>query len=330
MSFDSRPFRTIMVPLDGSPLAEQALPVATELAARAGSKVRLVLVHQVPSAPLNPMSAHRFTGIELASRKSERAYLRVVQARLRQQGVRLSTAATLTGPVGLALAEHVRELRTDLVVMATHGRGGVRRAWLGSVADYLVRHLEVPVLLVRASEGAGPGPAPRTGGRILVALDGSALAEQALEAAAAMARFRDAEVSLIQVVPPVLDVPDQMLPMPAGYDHALTGECRDQAQDYLDDLVERLRGDGLRAGAVAVVGWSIAGTLLEAAAAPDVTMVVVATHGRGGLKRLALGSVADKLVRAATVPVLVQRPAGRGQTREGGAPRSRKLAAART
>jgi nucleotide-binding universal stress UspA family protein len=324
MTFDPRPFRTIMVPLDGSPLAEQALPVATDLAARAGSKVRLVLVHRVPSAPINPASAHLFTAIELASRKSERAYLRAVQARLREQGVRLSTAATLTGPVGLALAEHVRELRTDLVVMATHGRGGVRRAWLGSVADYLVRHLEVPVLLVRASEGT------QRGGRILVALDGSALAEQALETATAMARFRDAEVSLIQVVAPVLEVPDQMLAMPTSYDQVLTGECRDQAQDYLDDLAERLRADGLRATAVAVVGWSVADTLLEAASAADVTMIVIATHGRGGLKRLALGSVADKLVRAAEVPVLVHRPAGRGHNRKAAAPQGRKAATART
>jgi len=128
-------FRTILVPLDGSPLAEQALPLARRLAERAGSKLRLALVHQIPAAPLDPGAAKLFTSIELSTRKSERSYLRSLQAKLRQEGVRLASAVTLSGPVGPALAQYVQELGIDLVVMATHGRGGVRRAWLGSVAD---------------------------------------------------------------------------------------------------------------------------------------------------------------------------------------------------
>ena len=105
----------------------------------------------------------------LATRKAERAYLRRIQAKLREGGIRLSSAVTLTGDPGPALAQYAGEMAIDLVVMATHGRGGIRRAWLGSVADHLIRHLEVPVLLVRPTEGAAaqgsacrrpdPGPA---------------------------------------------------------------------------------------------------------------------------------------------------------------------------
>jgi nucleotide-binding universal stress UspA family protein len=130
---DPSPLRSILVPLDGSPLAEQALPLAASIAQRGGGKLRLILVHELPPAPLDPSAARMFTSIELATRKSERTYLRGIQARLREGGTRLSSAVTLTGAPSSALAQHVRELGIDLVVMATHGRGGIRRAWLGSV-----------------------------------------------------------------------------------------------------------------------------------------------------------------------------------------------------
>jgi nucleotide-binding universal stress UspA family protein len=90
---------------------------------------------------------------------------------------------------------------------------------------------------------------------------------------------------------------------------------REQAQDYLDDVVERMRGQGLRATGVAVLGWNTADAILDVARPERVAVVALATHGRGGLRRLALGSVADKLVRGADVPVLVYRPAGRGKTK---------------
>src|SRR5215207_7663732 len=97
MSQNPPPFRSIMVPLDGSALAEQAVPMAADIARRAGSKLRLVLVHHLPPAPLGPAAAKLYTSIELATRKAERGYLRTVQTRLREDGTRLSGAVTLTG-----------------------------------------------------------------------------------------------------------------------------------------------------------------------------------------------------------------------------------------
>ena len=312
---DPSPFRSILVPLDGSPLAEQAVPLAASIAQRGGGKLRLILVHELPPAPVDPVAAKLFISIELASRKSERGYLRGIQARLREGGTRLSSAVTLTGKAGPELAQYVRELGIDLVVMATHGRGGIRRAWLGSVADHLIRTLEVPVLLVRPREGE-PGPDRLPGmGQILVPLDGSPLAEQALDAAAALAHIWDAEVTLLQVVRPVLLSVDPALPLPSAYDEELTASCRQQAQDYLDDIVEQMHGQGLRATGVAVVGWNAADTILDVARPERVAVVALATHGRGGLRRLVLGSVADKLVRGADVPVLVYHPTGRRKTK---------------
>jgi nucleotide-binding universal stress UspA family protein len=324
-------FRSVLVPLDGSPLAEQAVPLAAEIAQRAGAKLRLALVHELSPPPFDSQAAKLFTSIELASRKAERAYLRGVQARVRQGGTRLSSAVTLAGAVGPALAGYVRELGIDLMVMATHGRGGLRRTWLGSVADHLIRHLEVPVLLVRSPEGQ-PAPARAAGpGQIMVPLDGSPLAEEALDAAARIARLRDAELTLVQVVRPVLLSADPALPLPSAYDEELTTMWRSQAQDYLDGVIERLQGQGLRASGAAVMGWSATDSILDLARPERVGMIVIATHGRGGLRRLALGSVADKVVRGADVPVLVYRPSGRGRkkARPTPKPRSRGKGAAR-
>lgn len=310
MSSPSGAFYSILVPLDGSPLAAQALPLATNLARQKGARLRLVLVHEPPPAPRDALAANTFVTVDRVNQRGERQYLRSMQQRLRRAGIQLSAAATLTGHPGPALAEFARETGTDLVVMATHGRGGIRRAWLGSVADYLVRHLEIPILLVRAPEEATPPAPTRSPRQILVPLDGSALSEQALEPACRLAQAWQAELTPVNVVLPVMLVTDGNVPLPSTYDGDATELCRQDAQAYLDGVGERMREQGVRAEGIAVVGWNAAGALLEIARPDAVSAIVVATHGRGGLRRWALGSVADKLVRAAEVPVLVVRPSG--------------------
>lgn len=299
-------FRTILVPLDGSPLAEQAIPAALAVAVPAGSKVKLVLVHQ----PLPPSQAGvSYAKVELAMRKADRDYLRSVAARLREQLGRALSAAVLKGDVVETLARYIRELRTDLVVMTTHGRGGIRRAWLGSVADQLIRTSEVPILLVRVSDAENL-VAPASPREILVPLDGSPLAEAVLDPVAALARLWDAEISLVQVVSPVVRATEPPVAVPTGHSDELTALARESAQDYIRQVAERLRESGVKASGSALVGAGVAETLLDLASPERVQMVAVATHGRGGLRRLVLGSVADKLVRAAEIPVLVVRPRG--------------------
>ena len=327
MAYAPSSFRSILVPLDGSPFAEHAVPLASRIAQRVGSKLRLTLVHQLPSAPVDPAAAKLLTSIELAIRRSERSYLRAIQARLRDGGTRLTSAVTLTGKAGPALARYVQEMGIDLVVMSTHGRGGVRRAWLGSVADHLIHHLEIPVLLVRPREDEGV-PARRSNrDQILVPLDGSPLAEEALHPAVALARAWDAELALLLVVRPILLSADPSLPLslPSAFDEDLTTIRRTQEQEYIDDVVEELHGQGIRATGAASLGRHAADSILEAARPERVAAVVIATHGRGGLRRLMLGSVADKVVRGSDVPVLVYRPRGRGAAKK----RSRRGRAAR-
>ena len=307
-------FQSILVPLDGSPLAEQAIPMALAIAERTRCKVKLVLVHQ-PLMLMEPGAT--YAKIELTMQKADREYLRSVAGRLRERLGRALSSAVLRGPVALTLAEYTRELGTDLVVMTTHGRGGLRRAWLGSVTDQLIRTSEVPILVVRPSETKAAesfvGPT-----EILVPLDGSPLAEAAIEPAAALARLWDAEISLVQIVQPVAMTTDPPHAFPTEIDDQLTAIRREAAQDYVRDVAERLREAGVKASGVAVVGGGIAETLLALAAPERAGLVVMATHGRGGVRRLVLGSVADKVVRAAEVPVLVIRPTSRRAQRKSG------------
>ncbi|HET7470262.1 MAG TPA: universal stress protein [Gemmatimonadales bacterium] len=306
MTNSRSPFLSILVPLDGSDLAAQALPLAARIARHSGARLRLALVHEHPAVPADAVAAGTLTAVELSTQKAERLYLRGVQARLREDGIPTGSAVTLTGTVGPALVTYAHDLGIDLVVMATHGRGGISRMWLGSTTDYLVRHLDVPVLVVHPA-AARRTEAPPGAGQILVPLDGSALAEEALAPAVELARVWDAEVRLLRVVGPIVTA-DTGYPVSAIYDEDLTAKARASAQAYLDRVILCLHGQGVRATGAAVIGGGAAETILELAHGGPVRMLAIATHGRGGLGRLMLGSVADKLVRGAEVPVLV-RPA---------------------
>ncbi|HUF36327.1 MAG TPA: universal stress protein [Gemmatimonadales bacterium] len=313
MARKSGRFNLVVVPLDGSHWAEHALPCAAAVARAAKARLRLVLVHQLPPPPTDRASLKIYTSLEVAVRKNQRGYLKKVAARLREGWGIPVTSVSPEGPVGPTLVRFLDELGADLVVMATHGRGALGRALLGSVADHVVRAARVPVLLVRPPDDESPPPdATWTASEILVPLDGSSVAEAALEPAADLARLLGARLSLVQVVVPLASATDPPLPFPMGYDQHLTELRRREAQVYLDRVAERLRAGGLTAGAAAVVGPSAAGALTDLTRPGRADMIAIASHGHGALHRVALGSVADKLVRAAEVPVLVIRVKGTG------------------
>ena len=304
-------FRSIVVPLDGSPFAEQAIPAATAIARATRAKVRLVLVHRLPPPPNDPRTAKLYVSVDLAVRKAERDYLRSTARRLKDGGAQ-ATALLLEGPAGPTLVQWIGGSDADLVVMTTHGRGALGRTVYGSVADQLVRSLDVPVLLVRPETAEEVGKeAGWTAREIVAGLDGSRLAEAALEPASALARALQVPMTLVQVVLPLAVAADPPLPFPTGYDAQITEVRRREAIDYLEDEAEGLRERGITATAAAVVGDSPAGTLLDLGRPERGALLVVATRGRGGVKRLMLGSVADKLVRGAEVPVLIVPPGRR-------------------
>jgi nucleotide-binding universal stress UspA family protein len=293
-------FRTILVPLDGSPFAEQALPWALCLARRAGAVLDLVRGHVLyaltqPAAAWAPFDP----AAEADCQQEERAYLDAVARRL---------AAAATVPIRKTLVEgletegllkRVQDGRADLVVMATHGRGPLGRFFFGSVADALVRGASVPVLLVRPRGAAPdllPGPAVAN---VLVPLDGSRLAEQALGPAAELARLLLAPCTLLRVLGPF-----GLAAGPAPPE----GVRRAAAGAYLETVADRLRGRGVPVRTRVTLAAHPARAILSEGRAQEGTVIALATHGRGGLPRVLLGSVADKVLRATHGPVLVYRP----------------------
>lgn len=304
-------FHLVVVPLDGSPFAEPALPCAAAIARAAKARLRLVLIHQLPPAPTGPESAKLYTALEVAVRKSERTYLREIASRLRRRWGLQVVSVSPDGPVGPTLVRYLDQLGADLVVMTTHGRGALGRALLGSVADQVLRAAKAPVLLVRPPDDAPPPDTAWRADEILVPLDGSRLAEAALDPAARLARLLGARLSLVQIVVPVATTTNPPLPFPAGFDERLTQIRRREAQDYLDEVADGLRSGGLTVGAAVVVAAGAAGALVELSHSGRAGLIVIATHGHGGVRRLALGSVADKLLRVSGAPVLVVRPARR-------------------
>jgi nucleotide-binding universal stress UspA family protein len=291
-------YRTILVPLDGSGLAEQAMPLAVSIAQRAHANLRLARVHQ-PVSHLAPGSRSK----NLAA--DERSYLEGVKATAKATAGVPTESALLEGATAPALCRHAAEVKANLMVMTTHGRGPLSRFWLGSTTDELVRHTPVPLLVYRPVPDEPP-PADFRFHRILVPLDGSDVAEEALGPAAEMARLMDARLTFLRVIEPVpLVAPDGLVYTPPALDASLMDELTEQARAYVDHVAARWQGEGLKVETRVMINDLPTAAVLEAAEGHD--LIALATHGRSRMARLFLGSVADKVVRGAVCPVLVVR-----------------------
>jgi len=292
-------YRSILVPLDGSAFGEHALPFALSLARRAQAQLHLAHVHVPPTPILADTS-----DVEL--RATKRMYLEGLVRRIEARWNVPITTMLLDGPVAQTLHKYAMASEAELIVMTTHGRGALSRFWLGSIADTLIRQVSVPLLLIRPQEQPLDLEHEPSVEHILIPLDGSALAEQMLTHATALGRLIQAEYTLLQAIEPVS----------IGYGTELYGvvvdtqgmeQLRTQAQEYLDRLAVRLRADSLRVQTAAVIERA-ATAILNYAHEHVVDLIALETHGRSGLARWLVGGVADKVVRGATVPVLLHRP----------------------
>jgi nucleotide-binding universal stress UspA family protein len=293
--------RSILVPLDGSHFSEMALPVAVDLARKAHASVRLVMVHEPILAMVPALSEKE----EPEERAHELEYLAGLATGVDLHGT-APTYEVIVGDARTALMETAEQTLADLIVMATHGRGAFSRFWLGSVADHVMRHATVPVLLIRPLTGVGRTTNGCGYRNILVALDLSKASEAILEPVKAFAQLNQAQLTLVNVVEPA----GSMLsyPMPAYGDPGRLESQRVDAQGYLDGLAARLRTEGLSVATRVVLGVGIATQLLELLQKGHFDLVALTTSGAGGLERAIVGSVADKVVRGAEKPVLVLRP----------------------
>lgn len=293
-------YHTILVPLDGSSLAECALPNAERLARAAGARMLLVRATTARGVPGGDPAEAQARAVRQAE-----SYLAEIADQLGGPGV-VETAVFYGDPAEAILTE-VNLRHADLVVMATHSRVGLDRLVYGSVAEAIMSHSPVPVLLVRAGL-----PAPGSFGdqpRILVPLDGSAFAEEALAVARELAERIGGELLLVQsVVPPLhgQTTPDGRIISTVDQELAA---LRADVHDYLQHVAQRLAADtdGRPISIEVRVGPPVE-TIVEAAREREAAIVVMATHGRTGLARLLLGSVAAGVVHAGDRAVVLVRP----------------------
>jgi nucleotide-binding universal stress UspA family protein len=283
--------RRILVPLDGSDHAKAAVPVATAIAIRTDAQMRLVHVVEVPEALAYP-----------EYRAEDRAWAEQELAGVAAGAASGRIAVSISVREGRILdqiQQEGTEWQADLLVMTTHGRGGISRLWMGSIADRYVRSGSVPVLLVRPSEQhTAPSFAPV---RVFVPLDGSVFAETALPHATALAKAFGARLTLAQGIAHLgaLDASH------ASVNPKRLARERVEAETYLGERARAVRAAGVETEVAVVTEPGLAEAI--AARAPD-EVIVMTTNGKGGLDRAVFGSVADKVVRSATCPVLVIRP----------------------
>jgi nucleotide-binding universal stress UspA family protein len=298
-------YRTILVPYDGSAPSARTLPLAAAVARHTGAAVRVAIVHD-PSAyiPFVPGEvAIPVYDQELVSthRQHDQKLLDGAVEELRALGVSAS-GTLLEGTVVEALGEHAQQTGVDLTIMGTHGRSGFERLRLGSIATSFLTRATMPVLLVPAAEEYATDHLPT--GTLLCPLDGSPFAESMLPHAKTFAEALSLRMHLIGVAVP------HAIPMaPFGAEALLAdSEALDAETSGREDYLARVATE-CPAGTTwsAVHDMSVARAVEDAAGDHTAGAIAMATHGRGGFKRLVLGSVTDEVLRGTKVPVLVYR-----------------------
>jgi nucleotide-binding universal stress UspA family protein len=302
--------RSLLVPLDGSTFSERSLPFAGKIARATGASMHLAHVH-VPYEPDSLLgdTQFQFEGVNVAEydaqdRDREEEYLTGLVGKLADAGAPVDLKMLDGSEVAEELAAYADEVQTDMIFMTTHGHSGANRLWLGSVVDEMVRRTKLPLFVIHPEEHGTLPDGVFSVRHILIPLDGSKLAESVIDPATEVARATGARITLVHVVPtpemsgwPVLPALRER-PVPK----------LDGAIAYLEGIADELRGEGLDVRTHAMHGAHAAVTIAGVAESLNADVIALATHGRGGLKRAFLGSVADKLLRSSTLPLLVMRP----------------------
>jgi nucleotide-binding universal stress UspA family protein len=300
---------SILVPIDGSVFAEHAVPAATELARRTAAKLHIVRVHQPPILPSPDapviVDAHWLDEI----RAEEEAYLESIARRVRERsGLEIATAL-IDGFPADAIAGYARDHAVGLIVMTTHGRGGISRFWLGSVADGVVRHSRTPVLLLHPRSDDVDWERGLQLRHVLVPQDGSDLARSVVQPAIALGALAGARYTLMRVTLPLPPMGRATAMSAHALGEEALAEARGRDEASLAATAEPLRRQGYSVDTVVVSHPTPPNAILEFAATNAVDLIALATRGRSGWTRVALGSVADKVMRGSTIPVLLYRPA---------------------
>jgi nucleotide-binding universal stress UspA family protein len=294
-------FSRIVLPLDGSALAERALPPALALAHFFDADIMLV---RVPEAAQMFIPAEGGLGMHYPDRAQEQAraaawtYLQGLQAERGVDGLSLK-ARLADGDVASAIVDAAVEEQADLIVMSSHGYSGVTRWVLGSVAEKVLRDAACPVLIVRT---------PQPIQSVLIPLDGSPLAGHALAPALDLAEALGARVTLLRVLADVVpqDLAD-LDELERGLRDRMLDEAHESAQAYLNGIAATFARPGIEIATLVSAG-PVAPAILKQAELGGHDLIAMATHGRTGLRRWIYGSVTEKVLHSAATSMLVVRP----------------------
>lgn len=270
--------RRVLVPLDGSDISEQAVRLAAKVARRTGASLRIVHVRE----PVDDRATYPEELLAAPELEGTDAH-----------------AAVLAGDVRQALMQDALEWDADLIVMTSRGRGGLKRAILGSVADELVRQSRIPVLLVRPHETVEPTPGEFV--RVLVPLSGRPGSEEIISHVLALTGTEGAHLTLLRITPP-----------PVEHDRPSSGRILGGAvlpaeDPYLSTLAARLAERGVLTSIHPPERGDSAEAVLRVASESDADLIAMTTRGLGGLDRAIFGSTSDEVLRKAPCAVLVVR-----------------------
>jgi nucleotide-binding universal stress UspA family protein len=296
--------KRILVPLDGSTVAEGVLPYVRALAPVLKAKVELLKIGERDAAVdiANPMVGQYMDRVGAALRSQSEDYLDGIKRTFKD--VVIGHGTRIGKPAEIIAEEGDREEDT-LIAMSTHGRGGVGRWLMGSVTDKVIHLATTPMLVVKSTDEALPESETELK-TIIVPLDGSVLAEAVLPMAMAIAKALKLEVLLIRSIslPTTYAAGPEYAPWPT---ENFTEEMEKQSTDALDKTAAQLKLEGVEKIRIMVVTGPPAIQVVDIAKETPNSLVIMSTHGRSGVGRFVLGSVADRVVRHAGSPVLLMR-----------------------
>ena len=299
-------YTELLVPLDGSPLADAAIPHAAEIARRLSGGLHLVRVFTPMSTLGAPPEAAALIPDPAWNDRMEadaRTWLeRRAESVCAVTGLAVTHELRVGGPVD-EIAAAANERRVSAIVCSTHGLGGWALRWLGSVADGVIRHAACPVLAM-SEDAVARGPEVRS---VLLLHDGSDISDAMAPHAAWLARAFGASIDILRVVAPPWVGDSFTTVRQAGEDPFGIDAFADEAKTAIEHVAAGLRADGCTVTSNVVVNVSPARAILEHAERTDPDVIALATYGRG-LSRLFLGSVADKVLRSGARPTLCFRP----------------------
>ena len=301
--------KTIVVPLDTSNESEVSLPVATELAQRTGAKILLVSIIEAPSEFGVWLRANETIESWVDHHVDADEYLTGVADGI--AGVQVDTLVS-TGNPAVEINLIAQDQPERVIVMASHARTGVSRYAIGSVTASVLHDAICPVIVARATEQAPKAVTDGRLDRLLVALDGSDFAENALSGVQPVLGTSRLNLHLLQVVETTKWYGSTYADIDYAAFAIYIDAARDTAREYLTGRAKELERAGHN------VTWEVRDGLvsehiIDAAREFDAGLIVMATHGRTGLGRVFIGSVAERVIHDTDRPVLLVNPHGKGR-----------------